>query len=222
MRAQDGARVEAVEQKRPHLGPQRRKRGLQDDVGDGLHGVLPLPTLMTVDLLQMIEVMLQTDRVVEASPHVHEHPPLARQAIEQRRQVRHVGEIRRHLHHEQREVDVRQIGREVQRRQFPVRRAEDDDLMALRLRGNRVLVDRGHTARPRVDTNHQEYSHQAPAATAATAGVDAANSARAQRTVSASPARRASAARQPSTDSAWPTSACTLRCSPGRTGARLI
>ena len=76
------------------------------------NGVLPFPAEVAVELLQMVEVVVDADRVVEPAPQIDHHTPLARNAIEQPREIRHVGEVARQLDDEQRQVDAVEIGRE--------------------------------------------------------------------------------------------------------------
>ena len=95
-----------MEQERLHVGAARRKRRLQDGAGDGAKGVLPFPAEVAVELLQMIEVVLDTDRVVVARPHVEHHAALARYAVEEAGEVGHVREIGRQLRDQQGDVDA--------------------------------------------------------------------------------------------------------------------
>ena len=220
IRLGDRTGIVAVEQERADIRTERSERWLQDGAGDRPDGVLPLPPRMAVELLQVVEVVLQPDRVVEPAPEIHHHAPFAGNAVEQPSKVGHVRKVRRHLDDEQGEVHSAQVGRERQRGQLRMRRAIDGNLVPERPTGRDILVDGGHAPRPRVDRNDEQEFHRASAPGAAVVGW-APNSLRAQLTVSASPLSKVVRGCQPRTDCAWRMSACTVRCSPGRVGARI-
>jgi hypothetical protein len=78
---------------------ERSERGLKDRLRERPHGVHPFPPLVLVELLDVVEIVLYPDGIVKAAPQVHNHPLLARNAVEQVGKTRHLRDIPGHLKH---------------------------------------------------------------------------------------------------------------------------
>src|SRR5262249_45197971 len=84
----DRVAVEAIEEKGPHIAASRPHRRLDDGVGDGLEPFDPLPTLMTVEELQVVEVVLDSNCVVVTPAAVDDQAAFAWYAVQELRQIR--------------------------------------------------------------------------------------------------------------------------------------
>jgi hypothetical protein len=111
---------------------------------------------VTVELFQVVEVVLQTNRVVEAAPQIENHAPFARNPVEQAREIGPIREVRRHLHDEEGKIDAVEVGCKRQRGQSGMRLAVNRDVMPEGAAGRGELVDGCDAAHPWVDRCHEQ------------------------------------------------------------------
>src|SRR5262249_14931653 len=161
VRPQNGRGVEGVEQKWPDVAPQRPWSRLKHEVRDGLKALDPLPVLMSVKLLEMIEVALDPDRVVEPSQTVDNDPAFLRNLVQKACQVREIRKVTRNVDDEHREIELLDVERMRQphlgmlfaeNRDFVTKLAADLDILR-----NRV----GAAREPREIIDEQEL-HSSP------------------------------------------------------------
>src|SRR5262245_9225555 len=94
------ARIEAVPEKGAHSGSQWGQRRLKDFGGNCFEALDPLPSLVAVHSLQVIEIVLDADRFVIPPTAIDDDPAILGHAVQQLRQVWHVREIPGFVHHE--------------------------------------------------------------------------------------------------------------------------
>src|SRR5262249_30676264 len=161
-RACDRVGIESVEEEGGDVLPEWPACWLQDPVGYCLEPLPPLPSLVSVHLFEMIEIVLHTDGFVISTDAVDNDSTLLGHTIKQLGEVWQVGEIPSLVHDKDRVVESVDVERVRQGRCRRALLTEEGDLMAELLPDPDVLgygIDRACES---IDLRHEEQPHVAP------------------------------------------------------------